>query len=206
MCEICKICGSEEIKEEYTGIIRDGGLGKYTDKPVTMYRCLNCGVIWHSPLIDTRSYYENDSYRMSLEDTVEEADFYRLHDCESLDKFRYTGMIFRDKICADIGCGAGAFLDLVRGAAKDVIAVEPTKQYGEILRRKGFHTYAYGQNALSEWAEKIDVITSFDVIEHVDDPIKFLEEIYLLLAKMGGVCDRNTHRDSGDAKIIRVCI
>ena len=178
----CQICGGSNIKIEHVGIIRDGGLGKYTDKPVTMKRCMDCDVIWHEKLLDTKTYYGSDEYRNSLEGTAEEPDFYRLHDKETLAKLEYTGTdIYRNKVICDIGCGCGAFLDFVSGAAKKIIAIEPTDSYCKVLRRKGFSAFPYAADALGEFAGKVDVVTSFDVIEHVDDPQEFLKDAYDLL-------------------------
>ena len=180
----CKICGSKKTRIEYDGVIRDGGLGKYTRNNAKMYRCNTCGVIWHKPVHDNETYYESPEYREQLEGSTEEQDFYRLHDAETLNKFTYTGTtIFRNKNVADIGCGCGAFLDFVAGVAKNVIAVEPSKVYQEILNRKGFDAFAYSHDANNKWGGKIDVVTSFDVIEHVKDPVSFIKDIHDLLEK-----------------------
>ena len=178
----CKLCGSTEIKMEYEGLIRDGGLGKYTKRPVTMYRCCNCDVIWHEPVFEIGSYYESKEYRNALEGTTDEYDFYRLHDKDNLDKFQYTGTdIFRGKVVADIGCGCGAFLDFIRGAAERVIAIEPSEIYRKIMDKKGYLTFAYASQAKSKLGNSVDVAMSFDVIEHVSDPLAFLQDIYDLL-------------------------
>lgn len=182
----CEICGSERIKISYHGLIRDGGLGKYTDNPVTMFRCLDCGVIWHEQVYDNKEYYESEKYRENLEGTSEEEEFYRLHDKESMDKFFYTGTeIFRKKIVADIGCGCGAFLDYLRGVADKVIAIEPSEKYRNIMKKKKFYTYAYSSEAHKEWHGKINIITSFDVIEHVQNPKDFIHDVYELLSYNG---------------------
>ena len=147
----CKICGSNNIKTIYNGLIRDGGLGKYTAKPVKMYQCCDCDVIWHEKTLDTKKYYESQEYRKQLEGTSEESDFYRLHDWESFDKFQYTGTsIFRNKIVADIGCGCGAFLDFIKGVASKIIAIEPSETYRKIMDKKGFHTYPYANSVKQE--------------------------------------------------------
>lgn len=187
MNKYCPICKGERIKTEYYGTIRNGGLGKYTEKPVEVLRCEDCGVIWHEPLVDTAKYYQSDDYRMSLEDSVDELDFYRLHDKESIDKLQYTGMNFRNRVVADIGCGCGAFLDLVSGVSKDVIAIEPTQKYREVMERKGYKVYPYMSEALNEWEGKVDEVVSFDVIEHVDTPIEFLSQARRLLRTGGRV-------------------
>lgn len=183
----CRLCGSSNTEIIYNGKIRNGGLGQYTNVDVKMYQCNDCNVIWHENMLeDIKAYYESKEYRNSLEGTSEEEDFYRLHDKESMDKFRYTGTtIFRNKTVADIGCGCGAFLDYVKGVAKEIVAIEPSESYRRIMERKGFHTYAYAKEACIERAGAIDVITSFDVIEHVDDPRQFIREIYDLLSPNG---------------------
>lgn len=109
MIEECKICGSKKIKEEYSGIIRDGGIGKYTKSPVTMFKCEDCNTIWHEPILDTHNYYESDEYRLSLEDSVEEADFYKIHDKESIDKLSYTGMFLEIRWLQILDADAGHF-------------------------------------------------------------------------------------------------
>lgn len=180
----CKLCGSENVKIIYKGKIRDGGLGKYTSEDREMHQCDECGVIWHDKLNpDLREYYESTEYRDSLEGSSSAEDFYRLHDKETLDKLQYTGTnIYRNKVVADIGCGCGAFLDFIQGVASTVIAVEPSEVYRKIMNKKGYQTYAYTRVAKDEWENKIDIITSFDVIEHVDDPKEFLMDIYDLLS------------------------
>lgn len=183
----CKLCKSKKIKSIYSGLIRNGGLGKYTENAVDMWQCENCGVIWHEPVIeDTKTYYESKEYRDSLEGSTEQEMFYKLHDKETLDKFEYTGTeIFRHKIVSDIGCGAGAFLDFLKGVADTIVAIEPSEAYRSVMAEKGFKTYAYAEDAKADWGDKIEVITSFDVIEHVDDPQIFMKDVFALLAEGG---------------------
>lgn len=192
----CKICKGESIEIIYHGLIRNGGLGKYTKERVLMYSCKDCGAIWHEPILDNKEYYESQEYRKSLEGTSEEEDFYRLHDKESMDKFTYTGTtIFRNKIVADIGCGCGAFLDYISGVANKIVAIEPSEKYRRIMDKKGFYTYPYSYEANKEWHEKVDIITSFDVIEHVEQPEKFLQDVYDLLS-LGGQAIIGTPTDA----------
>lgn len=182
----CKICGNEKISVIYNGKIRDGKLEHYTDINVKMYQCGKCKVIWHDPIMNLEEYYESVEYRKSLEGATDEKTFYRLHDKETLDKFMYTGTeIYRDKIVTDIGCGCGAFLDYINGVASSVIAIEPSEVYRKIMDKKGFITYPYATDALNSWRNKVDVITSFDVIEHVETPQDFLKECNELLVDGG---------------------
>ena len=193
----CKLCGSNNIHITYKGKIRNGGLGKYTKEDVEIYKCENCDVIWHDTIIDDLGqYYESSEYRDSLEGSSEADIFYKLHDKETLNKFLYTGTdIFRHKVVAYIGCGCGAFLDFLKGVASEIVAVEPSETYRQVMDKKGFHTYAYAEEAKLDWKNKIDMITSFDVIEHVEDPMGFLKECYYLL-KEGGQAVIGTPTDA----------
>lgn len=188
----CKICKSSRTRVIYHGEIRNGGIGKYTGQVIPIYQCEDCGVIWHDEVLeDIGQYYESRQYREAMNETesIDEASeelFYQNHDKETLDKFQYTGTnIFRNKTVADVGCGAGAFLDFLKGVAKNVVAIEPSQMYDEALIRKGFFTYPYLKDCLLEWKGKVDVVTSFDVIEHVNDPLSFLVDIKNLLRPEG---------------------
>lgn len=182
----CKLCDSDKVKIIYNDVIRNGGLGRYTDCPVPMYQCGECGTIWHEPVIeDLGAYYESPEYRAVMDEGSDEETFYLNHDRETLEKFKYTGTdIFRHKVVADIGCGAGAFLDFLKGVASEVIAIEPSGPYREIMRKKGFSTYAYARDAIKSGGY-CDVVTSFDVIEHVEDPAAFVKDAYDLLGDGG---------------------
>ncbi len=183
----CKLCNSNHIKITYEGKIRNGALGQYTDASVKVYQCHDCGLIWHEDVLpDLGQYYESKEYRQSLEGSSKEDDFYKKHDGETLDKFQYTGTsIFRKKSVADIGCGCGAFLDFLKGVSSSLIAVEPSEVYRKVMDTKGFMTYPYIKDALSDWKKKVDVVTSFDVIEHVSEPLEFMRDIYSLLSDRG---------------------
>lgn len=202
----CKICDSEDIRIIYKDSIRDGALGHYTAAMIPIYQCGKCGVIWHEPVLENlQEYYESQEYRKSLEGTSEEEEFYRLHDHESMDKFKYTGTtVFRNKTILDLGCGCGAFLDFIKGVAAEVVAVEPSETYRNAMVRKGFQTFAYAKDALEGgYRGKVDVLMSFDVIEHVDDPKGFLSDTYQLLCPGGAGHHRHADRCTSDEDAFR---
>ena len=139
----CQICGCQNNSVVYYGKIRDGGLGRYTQNNVSMIQCANCKVIWHNKLIeDQKEYYQTSKYRVELEGKSDEDSFYDNHDKESYDKFRYCGVKrFRNKVVADVGCGAGAFLDCVSGLSNKVVAIEPSMEYRRALVEKKYSVY-----------------------------------------------------------------
>lgn len=183
----CKLCASKNTTLISNRPIRAGGIGKYTENNVAIYKCEDCGVIWHDNIfMDKQNYYQSSEYRKSMEGTALVEDYYKNHDIRSLEKFKITGTdIFRNKVVADVGCAAGAFLDFISGVADTVIGIEPSEIFREEMNKKGFVNYAYVEQATKDYKNKVDVITSFDVIEHVDEPIKFLKNVYNLLVDDG---------------------
>ena len=71
------------------------------------------------------------------------------------------------------------------GVTDTTIAIEPSMHYREIMKRKGYATYAYAGDAYKDYAAGVDIVTSFDVIEHVENPEEFLKDMYNLLKEDG---------------------
>ncbi len=71
----------------------------------------------------------------------------------------------------DIGCGSGSFLDFAKAKGCQTYGVEYSNSSLENIIRKGH----IGFSSVSEVNEKFDIITAFDVIEHVYDVPEFLD-------------------------------
>lgn len=162
-----------------------------------VWRCERCGLEWLPPMqSDLQRFYESDEYRKSVDEASDTETFHRLHDPGSV---RWLGMIdgrlLRGATVADVGCGAGSFLDGVRGYASKVVAIEPMRAYHQGLRDRGFHVHPYAAAAAAEWANRVDVACAFSVIEHVAQPVRFLEEIRALLRPDGALFVTTPNRD-----------
>ena len=180
------MCGGEE-KIIYNGPLKTGLLSGHTEADYPVFQCKKCGVIWNEAYKDLRAdYYESGEYRENIEGDSEIATYRRLHDKEVLWHLEMTSTdIFREKVICDIGCGGGSFLDFIKTAAKESIAIEPDIKYHSGLIKQGYLVYQYTSDAITLWKDKVDVITSFDVIEHTYDPAAFVSDIYNLLTKSG---------------------
>ena len=188
MITICLICGCSKTIITYNGKIRSGTPGNYTDNNVLMYKCEICNVIWHKNIniYNSAVFYESDIYRKNMGEMVTLSEFNRQHDWEILDKLNYTGTaVYRNKFFMDIGCGGGGLADYIRGVANSVILVEPNKKFAEQLRARNYETFAYVNDAVAKYENSIELITSYDVIEHVEAPQMFLSSVYKLLSPGG---------------------
>jgi len=88
----------------------------------------------------------------------------------------------------DIGCATGFFMETAVEEGFDVRGVEFSSVAISLARPDIRDRILHGDvnTLLGQEAEKFDVVTAFDIIEHVQDPAKFLQDIREIL-KPGGV-------------------
>lgn len=84
----------------------------------------------------------------------------------------------------DVGCGTGANLEMLSqfGAAE---GVDVSDDALEFCRRKGLHAQKGLAETLPFADETFDVTTALDVVEHLDDDVAGLKEMYRV-TKTGG--------------------
>ena len=166
----CKFCGGDS-EIIYKGPIRLGS-SEYTAKEYDIFKCKSCGTIWNEAWKDIKDdFYESGEYRDIVDGNSEVSTYQNRYDKDVLWHLEMTGTeIFRNKIVCDVGCGGGSFLDFVNTPSKHIIAVEPNKKIHQSLKSKRYSVYSYASEAATDWADRIDVITSFDVIEHSYEP------------------------------------
>lgn len=127
-------------------------------------------------------------YRELVDGGAEAATYYSLHDREQADKLKIVGTdALRGRVIADVGAGAGSFLDVAANMAAATIAIEPTHVFHDELRRQGHVVFDFCANVSAEWRGKVDLAVCFSVLEHVDDPRQLLAEIREMLRPGGRV-------------------
>jgi len=191
---LCKICRSAEQSILYRGPVRTGRVGQISAQSQTVWVCGGCGAGY---LPGQTVDYASGDYRTLVDGSDMPEDFYRLHDAEQADKLRMLGTAnLRDTVLMDVGCGAGSFLDLVKGFCKTTIGIEPTPSLREALAKKGHEAFPYCHKVPDVWKGRVDVAVSFSVIEHLEDPLALLRDIRRLL-KPGGrlLLSTPNHRD-----------
>ncbi len=185
----CAICGGTNLDVLYRGPIRIGRFGNFSREDHIVWKCTQClAGFLPNTLGQSDQYYESQAYREEVDSGTDVADYFRLHDGEQAANLAVTGTsIFRDKIVADVGCGGGSFLDAVKGYARGAVAIEPSKIFRESLSQRGYASYPYAKDALLDHRGKVDVVTSFSVLEHVEKPLSFLKDMRDFLVPSGKV-------------------
>ena len=102
----------------------------------------------------------------------------------------------------DLGCSGGFFLDIAKRHSWKTFGIEINKKEFSIASKKNHKIWNKELLKLDK-KEKFDVITMWDVFEHIKDPHKILYQIKKRLNKKGLVFLQIPNSNSIAAKILR---
>ena len=184
----CNLCGANDSELVLEGRDRLYGI----EGTFPLVRCRHCGLIYLNPRPgpdDMARYYPSDyiAYYNAIED---EPSFlrrldrrYGLHKrCREV--IRRAGGPGR---LLDVGCATGVFLEGMRQRGWTVAGVELNAEAARYAReRSGLEVFVGELEEAGYPDASFDVVTLWDVLEHVRDPRETLEEIARIL-RAGGL-------------------
>lgn len=174
--------------------------------------CTHCGAGMLLETIETDSEKYSNLYE-------EELDNSKGNNCWNILQEQVSGL--QDKISLlDIGCGRGTFLDIAKEYGLRTVGIELASDAALIAKNKG-HKILCGSATEIKFSErKFDIITLWDLLEHLDNPRQVLLNTYeslrsdgkmfILTPMMGSIYDRLgllLFRLSGGrvAMLVRMC-
>lgn len=155
-------------------------------------RCKNCGIYRQNPQLDWSSlqhYYPNEYIAHSSLVSEEVSKYKRV--VKRYGNWKKYRLINHYKSnggnLLDIGCGTGLFLEEVLRSKKwNVYGVEPSVSAASYAKTKlGVTVYNDKFSNVMLPRDYFDVITMWNVLEHLDHPIDALKRIELLLKPKG---------------------
>ena len=164
----CYLCGSTSCTQVHDAI-RFG----LSPRP---YRCDRCGFVFLHPRMspeEEREFYEK-IYRFHYETQDAQA----LWD-ESLPEAKRRVERFRDRYTPqtrllEIGCASGFFVHEVQKHVKSATGIELTTEYVKFAQGMGLDV----RGSLEEVEDgSCDLVFMFHVLEHIDDPVLFLQDV-----------------------------
>src|SRR5262245_109666 len=108
-----------------------------------------------------------------------------------------------DKV-AELGCGPGVFLQRLKQRGCDAVGTEYNNGALRAARALGFKVFA-GQDDLSPIEGRMDAAFAFHVLEHVPDPVSFVEKAVSLL-RPGGRLGISVPDMDGPVRHVDPCI
>jgi SAM-dependent methyltransferase len=175
----CPVCGHPDSTPEL-------GLNTYT-----LARCLRCSLLYVNPIPSAaflRAHYEDPSYFCGDDDQG-------YHDYASMHKA--LAPHFRRRLQAlhmhfptrgrllDYGCADGYFLELARAAGWHIDGVElarPMAEKAEAVLKQTIYS-----DLAASGEKDLDVITLWEVIEHLPEPMSALRQIFEHLRPGGAI-------------------
>lgn len=171
LATVCPLCSAEEFRPHKLGLLR----------------CRSCGLVL-SPTIwlaqanehlEEEWFGENYQSKTSLWVRL----FEEWNNRKTLARLAQAGV--RGGRLLDIGVGSGALLAMARHRGFEVVGCDLSPPICEAVRRK--HGIAMHCGPLSEiiGAEQFEVVVMNHVLEHVQQPVEFMQEVERLLAPSG---------------------
>jgi 2-polyprenyl-3-methyl-5-hydroxy-6-metoxy-1,4-benzoquinol methylase len=156
----CPICNKAD--KEIESLI-DSYISPFNGQKYELYYCLNCSLKWWEPLKMLQNFYEQEGYEgyqsfhMGLNDEIG----------ENQKLFLKTAPAKIGKLL-DVGCGDG--IDFDRKSI-DVAQEKRLLKNTFAMSLEQFVLYSEKNNL------KFEVITIFEVLEHQDEPSKFIKTL-----------------------------
>jgi SAM-dependent methyltransferase len=200
----CALCGRSDTELLYQE--RDRRHGGQTCFRVV--RCRHCGLMYANPRPtreEMAAYYPED-YTAYAKKAIDDEPFFlqKLNRrskmrarCRSVAAWKTGGRIL------DVGCATGVFLsEMTRYGPWEPYGVEPNGKAADYAtRRLGLDVFV-GELPDAHFPDGyFDVVTMWDVFEHVHDPMATLGEIHRVLAPDGLLVVSVPNADSVDARL-----
>ena len=204
----CNYCGSSNYTRLYH--IPDLLLDPKSEL-FSMVRCNQCGLLYQNPRPtqeEIERYYAQDYEPFYQEKTenwiMKKVGRYGVYKrCRTINSLRgiNSGRLL------DIGCSTGLFLNVLQQSGKwEVMGVEPSEYAVKVAwERYQLEVFNGTLQQANYPTGFFDVVTLWDVLEHLPDPSGSLEEISRITKPNGYLVMRVPNSDSVDAKIFGPC-
>jgi SAM-dependent methyltransferase len=190
----CNLCGADTTIVRYPCTIENrSAKGEWTAYACThsgygrhyiIVQCQECGLVYTNPRLDPHDIV--DTYK-AVEDPLylEERGGRVLTFERHLKPLERVAGLPDGRLLLDVGCYSGVFVEIAASHGWDAWGLEPSHWAVEQARARGLRV-AQGTLDTADLPEThFDVVTMWDVIEHLTDPRKALERVHRLLRPGG---------------------
>jgi SAM-dependent methyltransferase len=177
----CPACGSKHIESQF-------------DKSGFYYvQCVECDTLFVNPRPTCENLMQIYTDSSSTKFWVEEF-FLPMAEARREKIFKPRAQYITDKypqlrtgVIGDIGAGFGIFSEEVKKIWSDasIVAIEPSVDMAIICRNKGLDVIESTMENVDPLCHQFDLLSAFELFEHLHDPIVFTRKAYALL-KSGG--------------------
>lgn len=147
----------------------------------SLVKCNSCGFVFINRIPSEEDLYEHyKEYAYGEENYFSPITIKKYNLLlDEFEKYRKTNKIL------DVGCGVGFFLSVAKERGWDVYGTEYSETAMKICTEKGIKMSEGILNLSNYEIEEFDVITSFEVLEHINNQNEEVNKFYHLLRKGG---------------------
>lgn len=172
----CVLCGSQD----FASVLEREDLNLFVPGVFRVVRCRNCGLVFQNPRPSSVSWaeiylpdydqYKSENLRGGFSAWMRKYGLQkRLRKIEKI--------LPKGKLC-DIGCASGDFLiEATESSNWEAFGIEPSKEACDLARQRGLKVSNAKLEDISLEPGTLDVVTMWNVIEHLENPRKSLETI-----------------------------
>jgi 2-polyprenyl-3-methyl-5-hydroxy-6-metoxy-1,4-benzoquinol methylase len=188
---VCPSCSGDSSRHLF-----DKSGGSYS-------RCEDCGMVFLNPAFRDHELveYYRGNHTVQGETVEDDLPFYEGLYRAGLS--RVERLVPARGRLLDYGCSTGVFLGIATGNGWDCEGIELNADEAQIARQRG---YLIQESVIADAKldEAFDVITLWDVFEHIKDGVEFLEQCRRFLRPDGIVFVQTPNNDSLAARTLQV--
>ena len=176
---MCPVCDSTSAREWLRAPDRFHG----RKDEYTLLRCSNCSLVWlsHPPKPDEMHGHYTEAYDRLISAAGDDSPIRWRHRNSALAPYKQSGALL------DLGCSSGAFLHSLAREKWSLYGIEMSAESAKKAQEKtGAKVFVGNILDATFPAESFDVVTCFDVLEHLYEPRKTIAKVAEWL-KPGGI-------------------
>lgn len=178
-CPLCESNGYDKLNG------RDLYVREFKNHGPKVVICNVCGLIFLNPIMipsEYKSFYDNDEQKKFADKFIVDYNAKLLE--QSYRKDLLKKYLTKDKSVIDVGCGYSYFLDTIKDDVGSVCGIEPSIIRAKAKRDKKIRIF---NGEINDWKDdhSADIITVFQVLEHIVDLNAFMYHIRRILKDEG---------------------
>lgn len=159
----CPACARTATRPSSSLIVKNVG-------ELPILRCADCGHLWIATNSDQQRKIE-ESYSEEYSGYREDPYLSKVLRAELAGRF--ARLAPPPAAVLDVGCGNGQFLGLAKEAGYEVQGIDVSESAAGMCRKRGIPAFS-GDFLTAQFSRRYDLVTLWDVTEHLREPARFL--------------------------------
>ena len=186
----CRFCKAEPSKQSIKGDFVFGGRPEQK-----FWQCDDCQTIYLYPPPSEQeeiSFYKQEFEKYMGKRSALDKDWsspekhFQSNQGEMKRRMRMLeSYISKGQKILEVGCSSGFMLSALKDRGADVYGIDPSEGFIEYVKAKGISVYKNLFELKRDFNDKFDIIIHYYVLEHIREPVEFIQSYTNLLNEKG---------------------